>query len=93
MHSGPRPRRGKRVMSHRLVRVLLILLALSALTTVIVASDWASVLPGSAVDPQGDDALAVAPTGSSGVEVALLSVVLGGGMVYLLRPKRRKMEK
>ena len=80
-------------MRHRLVRVLLIVLALSALTAVIVASDSVPALPESAVDPQGDDTLAVTPTRSTGVELALLSIVLGGGVIYLLRPKRRRIEK
>jgi hypothetical protein len=71
-----------RVVSRVLVLLFALLLTCSA------------ILAGEQAVPTGDlDAMtphAKASASGSGIELALLSIVLGGSMIYLFRPKRKK---
>lgn len=75
-------------MSQTLLRLCVGVLVVLILTSCIIANDLNSpVAEESASD--ATQRLAIAEIGSSGMELALLCIVLGGAMAYLFRPKRR----
>jgi hypothetical protein len=75
-------------MRRFVLRFAVLCVAILLVSTAIIASDQGA----EAAIESGQPANAVAIAGSQagiGLEVALASIVLGGGMVFLFRPKRR----
>jgi predicted S18 family serine protease len=75
-------------MKRLVLRLSVICLAVLLISTAIIASDQPAQSP--VESNQSANAIAVADSSSGmGLEIALACIVLGGGMVFLFRPKRR----
>lgn len=71
-------------MKHRGLKIAVALLALTLFASGIVAAQVPA--------PAAEEPASAASTAPGGLEVALISIMLGGAMIFLFRPKRPNPE-
>lgn len=73
-------------MRRYILRVVVLCIAVLLITTAMVASETPNVAP---QENAQSNTVAMTDAGGYGLDLALGSIVLGGAMVFLFRPKRR----